>query len=208
MDYLIQFTFTVTSEYKEGYTRAWQKHGKRTDRDKKREREVWDVWVDTGHGGDRRRGLMRGEPEEKQCKDRQREGSRGEVRRKEWVIDGALGEVGGKEEETGRWKTQAVNKWPRIESRCETWRNRWGRQGWRGQMEEKTGRGARQGQRESCSFKLWLRPEEDEARFISWFYWTHDHFGTNSMRHLVTNFTDDKQDDVTTEHQISWLTSH
>ena len=46
-------------------------------RDTKREREVRDVWVDTGHGGNRHRGLMRGEPEEKASKDRQREAGRG-----------------------------------------------------------------------------------------------------------------------------------
>lgn len=34
------------------------------------------MWVDTGHGGNRHRSLMRGEPEEKPSKDRQREGSR------------------------------------------------------------------------------------------------------------------------------------
>lgn len=43
-----------------------------------------DEWVDTGHGGDGHRGLMRGEPEEKRSKDRE-----GVVRRREGVIDGA-----------------------------------------------------------------------------------------------------------------------
>lgn len=46
------------------------------------------MWVDTGHGGNRHRGLMRGEPEEKQGKDRQREGSRERGRgEKEGVSD-------------------------------------------------------------------------------------------------------------------------
>lgn len=40
------------------------------------------MWVDTGHGGNKHRGLMRGEPEEKRRKDRQEGREQGEVRRR------------------------------------------------------------------------------------------------------------------------------
>lgn len=54
------------------------------------------MWVDTGHGGGRHRGLMRGEPEEKPSKDREKVAGRGE---KEGVSDRWCGGRGGIEEE-------------------------------------------------------------------------------------------------------------
>lgn len=58
------------------------------------------MWVDTGHGGSRHRGLMRGEPEEKVSKDREKVAGRGRGRgEKEGVSDRWCSRRGGTEEE-------------------------------------------------------------------------------------------------------------
>lgn len=83
-----------------------------------------DVWVDIGHGGNRQKGLnerwARGETEQGQTERRQQR--EGEVRRREWVIDGAEGEGEQRKREGGQDFGKNRSSKQKAKNRVQVWK--------------------------------------------------------------------------------------